>query len=266
MTGQIYKKLSAAATLLAASILTPTAANAITYGLNINNVYTTDLSKAYVTVTIEDGIGSHTGDIKFTIDANESLFDTANFSWLNTFTNTTINETFNNFGIQSVGFNRDIGLDYATFGIEFLNPAGWGFNDSGGGQNAQDGFGRFDVVASDGGQNRQDPLVFWITGVTGDSIDSYALAPSSTSQNPTDKWFAVHVTDINTGVYGWLDTIQGDPCIQGGADCEYQLLSSAYFTHDGTSPTVVPVPAAVWLFGSGLIGLVAVARRRKMTA
>jgi len=29
------------------------------------------------------------------------------------------------------------------------------------------------------------------------------------------------------------------------------------------SPAVVPVPAAVWLFGSGLLGLVGVARRRK---
>lgn len=42
-------------------------------------------------------------------------------------------------------------------------------------------------------------------------------------------------------------------CVVGGGDF-------APFSHDAT---YVPVPAAVWLFGSGLIGLVAVARRRK---
>ena len=31
----------------------------------------------------------------------------------------------------------------------------------------------------------------------------------------------------------------------------------------GAGPTVVPVPAAVWLFGSGLLGLAGVARRKK---
>jgi len=33
-----------------------------------------------------------------------------------------------------------------------------------------------------------------------------------------------------------------------------------------TTTTAVPIPAAVWLFGSGLLGLVGVARRKKMTA
>ncbi len=37
--------------------------------------------------------------------------------------------------------------------------------------------------------------------------------------------------------------------------------TSAYFT-GSMSTTPVPIPAAVWLFGSGLIGLVAVARRK----
>ena len=31
----------------------------------------------------------------------------------------------------------------------------------------------------------------------------------------------------------------------------------------GVERTVVPIPPAIWLFGSGLIGLVGIARRKK---
>jgi hypothetical protein len=44
----------------------------------------------------------------------------------------------------------------------------------------------------------------------------------------------------------------GDPCCAGGS-----------LFWDDVSLTAVPVPAAVWLFGSGLIGLIGIARRRK---
>ena len=40
------------------------------------------------------------------------------------------------------------------------------------------------------------------------------------------------------------------------------LLSASEVVFDGTSVAPVPVPAAVWLFGSGLLGLAGVARRK----
>ena len=40
-----------------------------------------------------------------------------------------------------------------------------------------------------------------------------------------------------------------------------QQLTLAYIYKDGVGE--VPVPAAVWLFGSGLIGLIGIARRKK---
>lgn len=44
---------------------------------------------------------------------------------------------------------------------------------------------------------------------------------------------------------------------------DYGMNTPAYFAMDNlTTVTAVPVPAAVWLFSSGLLGLVGVARRR----
>jgi hypothetical protein len=37
----------------------------------------------------------------------------------------------------------------------------------------------------------------------------------------------------------------------------------AWAVRTGDVPAVVPVPAAVWLFGSGLLGLIGMAKRNK---
>ena len=41
------------------------------------------------------------------------------------------------------------------------------------------------------------------------------------------------------------------------------LLATQFFDADFTFGKVVPVPAAVWLFGTALIGLVGIGKRRK---
>lgn len=54
----------------------------------------------------------------------------------------------------------------------------------------------------------------------------------------------------------------GDPSGFGGV-AYYLNLAGTISGGDITAPAVIPVPAAVWLLGSGLIGLVGVARRKK---
>lgn len=49
----------------------------------------------------------------------------------------------------------------------------------------------------------------------------------------------------------------------GGGDGKFTLASNGTLTFNAPSaPAAVPVPAAAWLFGSGLLGLVGIGRRR----
>ena len=52
----------------------------------------------------------------------------------------------------------------------------------------------------------------------------------------------------------WIDDFLGNP-VAGSQDAETTWMWA--------KATVVPVPAAVWLFGSGLIGLIGIARRKR---
>jgi hypothetical protein len=56
------------------------------------------------------------------------------------------------------------------------------------------------------------------------------------------------------------DGVMGIPMASGGVMPGWSPNFNANLT---ATPDPVPIPAAVWLFGSGLLGLVGVARRRK---
>ena len=105
-----------------------------------------------------------------------------------------------------------------------------------------DGFGKFDVRLVGKGKARTDTLNFTVNGVSLSDFDSLFSA-----QVAGFEWCTIDDRRRNY----WCS----------GKDC----ITSAYFA--GSMPaSQVPIPAAAWLFGSGLIGLVAVARRKNPEA
>lgn len=76
-------------------------------------------------------------------------------------------------------------------------------------------------------------------------------------------FFQDFVTDVDYGHFvgdGFFNVFEYDEF----GDSTLALVGS-YILPLGTTPpvAVIPVPAAVWLFGSGLLGLIGIARRRR---
>ena len=97
------------------------------------------------------------------------------------------------------------------------------------------------------------------------------LAYSASSNVLVADIFGLHQSALaDPSAFGLTNVT--DSCLSTGADCTtYFLWDNLHPTTAGHSliadafvSTVVPVPAAVWLFGSGLIGLIGVARKKKV--
>lgn len=138
-----------------------------------------------------------------------------------------------NFGMQNFSFNYDSSLSVDASNIIDIGPFAWAVSE---GANAGGGFGKFGFQLSGNGSTRTELLSFSITGVADDTINSYAMG--STLNPAAIEFFATHIAGF--------DTTNG--------------VTSAQFAG---STLVIPTPAAVWLFGSGIIGLIGVARRKK---
>lgn len=166
------------------------------------------------------------GKIQFTVDALEPPFSAGS-----------------NFGIQAFGFNVDNAFsvsdtDIANSIVVQDDPDGkWKIKTD---QNRSE-FGIFDESAAGTGSTRKDPLIFTID-VAGDSVNTYA-------QSNGTAWFVAHIAGFDT------------------MTCTSGQCTSAWFSGGGdetTPPQAIPIPAAAWLFGSGLLGLVGFARRSRV--
>jgi hypothetical protein len=130
-------------------------------------------------------------------------------------------------------------LDSMLTADAFILPEGWEVQLGKGGRDHEaDGFS---IRLLGTGSSRQDPLHFTVLGLTLEDV----LAG-----------FSAHVAGFEyiTGECG-----EGEHAGEHGCG-----ITSAWFY--GERPVVVPVPAAAWLFGSGLLGMAGVARRRRRDA
>jgi len=97
------------------------------------------------------------------------------------------------------------------------------------------------------------PLSFDLSGHDGMSAPTIAFKASD------DSFVYIEYADISGPNFISISDV--------GASFNGQDAAFGYFegkwVNNSYSPTIVPIPAAVWLFGSGLLGLVGVARRRK---
>jgi hypothetical protein len=156
-------------------------------------------------------------------------------------------------GTRISGFGFNFLNDVAPTGFNGL-PTNWvadvDVNKQGG---FGGGFGKFDVDVHDSGQtNWLSPLTFSVTGGT---VTDYIALSYKSGQPPNEgnSLFAAHVTNMNTAEWGTCSAADND-----SGNC-VALTGNAGI---GTQ-VVVPVPAAFWLFGSGLLGMAAISRRKR---
>lgn len=238
-----------AGALLAAAagfmLATPAHSASITYVLDQSNVF--DDGVPYLQVTLSDGAD---GSVDFKVELLDALGQ--------------LNGN-DHFGIQSFAFNIVGGTGARAHDVTGL-PDHWAARD----QRRMDGFGLFDVRVQGPGKQRVDELDFSITGVDLDTLLSYV--DFSTGRAPQGQvYFAARVGGINAKTFGRCSQSGGmkpsHSSTSGGDDSEHESddfdddchrAKGAYFGGPGS---VVPVPASVWLFGTGL-GLLGVVRRR----
>ena len=113
--------------------------------------------------------------------------------------NTAILNPGSNFGIQKFGFNYNGTTTNLTVSI----PAGWSCSID---PANMDGFGKFEVIDTGGGQSRQNPLVFTVCCKSGTLAEADLI-----EANASGKAFAAHIAGFTNTPSGSAYFVDGCP-------------------------------------------------------
>lgn len=184
---------------------------------------------ASVTYQLDQSNDLADGPIYATVTISDSLTVAGNIDFSVQILESAFPAPLSNFGMQAFFFNYDDGITVSAANIVNINPNSWNITED---RNAGGGFGKFEFQAAGNGSSRTSLLTFSIAGVAGDTIFDYATGYA----DDTTEFFAAHIA---------------------GYDASQSGNTSGKFA----GSTVVPIPAAVWLFGSAL-GMLAWLRRK----
>ena len=126
------------------------------------------------------------------------------------------------------------------------------------------------TVAATGDTTAGLDMSGWTLNLNGDVIDMGSgawdvLNCADSSMGCAGATFAESTADISwSGTYGDTYTLFYTATVQSGGYAGTKYFLKLIGTVEQGLVPAVPVPAAVWLFGSGLLGLVGVARRKKL--
>ncbi len=200
-------------------------ANSVSYYLDKSNLSSQFPNNTnYLQVTIDDN--GKKGKINFTVTPLEPLTSIAG----------------SHFGVDKFAFIAPFsGLSFVKSNNDWLS--GWSLKKD----KKNSIFGKYDMLASGSGNNNSNPLAFSLRAgkhTLEDYIDALTDGPA---------FFTAHVRGLSAGCGNY----QGEWC---GCDT---VKSGLFGGSTLASTSAVPVPAAAWLFTSGLIGMVGVSRRAR---
>lgn len=256
------------------------AAAALTTGTDLGSpgsvVFAIEDTVTNKTFFLDLALGGNTG-LNYSSFVNKTGGATGNLSWD---LGALGGSSFTSFAPNNASFNWSVvggyGLGPAAENLtSATDPAGtqWGALSTGAGASvfAQQGFDRIQAETSFSGKIGAWP--FWLSGPEG------ALDANVGSINPvgSDSFYSQHLADV-----GQLTDAPGAPSFKGPTAADFFWITNPDFADNNTiqklgtftltsgnvlnwkpaSVSQVPLPAAVWLFGSSLLGMLGFNRRK----